>query len=75
MKYKWVGRYDPSLRMFRLLRLMWVRGDVGTGGYSAKFSVTLRPVVWHWRTECGGWLLTIFGIRLHFQKSWGGVHV
>ena len=73
MKLKWVGRYDPSNRLLRIARLIYERGVVGDGkGYSAKFSVGLRPTLFMWRRESDGWLLTILGLRLHHMKAWGG---
>lgn len=76
MKFKWVGRLDARLKMLRLFRVMWTRGKVGMpgGGYSAKFSVALRPSLLSFHREFDEWLLTILGVRLHFQKSHGGLH-
>ena len=72
-RVKWVGRLDRGNRLLRLFRVMWSVGQVGDGkGYSAKFSVGLRPTLFRWRREGDGWLLTVLGIRLHMQRSYGG---
>jgi hypothetical protein len=73
MIFKWVGRYDPRNRLLRLCRLVWDRGIVGDGkGYSVKLSLGLRPALLHWRREWDGWLATLFGVRVHFCRSYGG---
>lgn len=77
MRFKWVGRYDPGARMLRLARVMWERGTVGDGkGYSTKVSVALRPALFAWnRTGYPEWMLTVMGVRLHVQRSYGGIQV
>ena len=75
MKIKTVLRYDPSNRLLRLARLMWQRGSVGNGGYSAKLSVGLRPALFAFHRDWDGWRIIVAGIRVHFQKSFGGVFV
>lgn len=73
MRFKAVFRRDGY--MVRLFRVMWTRGIVGDGdGYSAKLSVAVRPTLFRWRSEYSGWLLTLFGVRVHFDKSFGGIH-
>jgi hypothetical protein len=73
VKFKTVFRRDGL--MVRLFRVMWTRGTVGDGkGYSCKFSVAVRPTLFRWRRELGGWLLTLAGVRLHFDRSYGGIH-
>jgi hypothetical protein len=70
---KRVMRYDSDNRMFRLFRIMWERGVVGDGnGYSAKVSLALTPRLFRWQREGDGWLLTFFGLRLHYRRSYGG---
>lgn len=61
----------------RLFRVMWQRGVVGDGkGYSCAFSVGLYPRVACWRREPRDeWRLWLCGIRFHFERSFGGVHV
>lgn len=77
LRVKWVGRYDPSARMVRLGRIMWERGTIGDGeGYSAKLSLALRPVLFGWsRTAYPEWMLTVAGLRIHYQRAYGGRHV
>jgi len=64
-------------RLLRLGRLVYHRGtpggEAGTpGGYSAKISLALTPVLFRWRSEYFGWILIVFGVRVHHQKSFGG---
>lgn len=74
--FRTVLRRDPSQRMLRLARVVWRRGTVGDGrGYSASLSLALRPALFSWRTEYSGWLLTVAGVRLHYQRSYGGIQV
>lgn len=73
--FKWVGRYDPTMRMLRLCRWVWVRGTVGDGnGYSAKFSIALWPSAFHAARSFDGWAVTVLGVRLHLQRSYGGIY-
>jgi hypothetical protein len=74
MTLKLVGRWSPPERMLRLARVIWSVGEgPGMGrGYSAKLSVALRPSLLAFRRECDGWLLTVCGLRLHYQRSYGG---
>lgn len=76
MNIKPIMRYDPSNRMLRLARLMWQRGKVGDGvGYSAKLSIGLRPAIFAFHRDWDGWRLTVLGVRLHHQRSYGGIFV
>lgn len=63
-------------RLFRVARAVWQRGVVGDGrGYSSSVSLALRPALFSWRKEWDGWLLTVAGVRLHYQRSYGGIQV
>lgn len=44
LRLKSVMRFDPTQGKFRIVRLMWERGNVGQpgGGYSGKLSLSLR---------------------------------
>lgn len=76
MMFKWVGRYQPTPRMLRLCRLMWRRGVCGNGkGYSTKLSVALVPVPFRVASAWDGWAVTVAGVRVHLQRSYGGIHV
>lgn len=73
--FLWVGRLDPNFKMLRLARVVWQRGRVGDGrGYSVKLSVGLRPKLFQWNCGTYEWALTFLGIRLHYQRSYGGIH-
>lgn len=67
--FKLVNRYDPRLKMLRLFRIIWTKGEWGKGGYDAKLSVALKPAIFRFHREHGAWLLTLCGVRLHYQKS------
>lgn len=75
-RFKWVGRVDRDMCIVRLFRVTWERGNgSGTGcGYSAKFSVALDP--WLFRMPHGDdthdFRCTLFGVRLHYTRSYGG---
>lgn len=76
MKFKWVGSWDSQSRNLRLFRVMWVRGRVGDGkGYSVKLSVALRPTLFAVRREFEALRVTLLGVRVHYQRSYGGLHV
>lgn len=78
--FKSVMRYDPNARLLRVCR--WggnvfdsARSKFDSGFfYSWKFSIGLRPSLFNWRRELDGWLLTVFGIRLHYCRSYGGMY-
>ena len=69
-----VFRYSASERMVRLLRLTWDRGNVGDGrGYSNKLSVGLQKSLFYFDKQvCGCWRMTLLGLHLSRQKSFGG---
>lgn len=74
-KVRWINRYDDSARMRRLARAVWQRGTVGDGqGYSVKLTLGLRPALLAWRREYGGWIATVAGLRVHYRRSYGGIH-
>lgn len=70
LRLKRVFRYDDSQKHVRLFRLMWERGTVGDGkGYSAKLAVGLLPKLFYYDDG----RLTIFGLRIHYARSYGGI--
>jgi len=70
---KLVLRYDPSWPKLRLVRFMWERGNVGDGqGTSNKLAIALRPRLFNAERSMDGWRLTVLGIEVHRQVSWGG---
>lgn len=76
IRIKRVMRLDTIQRHFRLFRVMWERGEVGfgNGGYSVKFSVALTAGLFGWhRDSRTDWMLTAFGLRLHYCRSYGGI--
>lgn len=78
LRARWIGRWDGCGRVLRLVRVMWERGTVGDGrGYSVKLSLGLRPKLFERRSEGHGrgWWLTLAGVRLHYQRAYGGIHV
>lgn len=75
MRIKRVMRFDEIQRHFRLFRLMWERGTVGDGsGYSVKLSVAVEPRLARFgRDATHDWLVTLFGVRVHYARSYGGI--
>lgn len=77
MRLKSVMLYDPQCRIFRIGRIVWRRGEgPGRGApanYDASLSLALCPP-WRLRfhREYGGWLISILGIRVHRNTSYGG---
>lgn len=80
MKFKTVLRWSPHEKLYRLFRIIWRRG-LGPGHglpghYDAELTVALCPP-WRFgfRLDLDGWRLWGFGVRLHHEKSFGGVIV
>lgn len=76
LRMRWLFRRDEIQRFYRICRVCWERGTPGQpgGGYSAKLSAA-----WDWRlfrlpkSDAGSdWRFTLFGIRLHYCRSYGG---
>jgi len=72
MTFKSVLRYSPPERLLRVFRVIWECGEPGLGGYSAKFSVGVKPSLFGFSSEFGGWCLTLLGVRLHYARAYGG---
>lgn len=75
IRVKRVLRLDEIQRHFRLFRVMWERGEVGVshGGYSAKLAVGITPKLLGYRRDAThDWLVTVFGLRVHYSRSYGG---
>lgn len=77
MKLKTVFTWDPKHIKVRLFRLLWQHGVVGdgSGGYSAKLSINIVPVLLGFEREYFGWRLTILGLQFHHLKAYGGIIV
>jgi hypothetical protein len=70
---KLLMRKDSNRRLFRLGRIVWRKGNPGTGdGYSASVSLAVHPIIFAYNRECFGWILTVAGMRMHHKKSYGG---
>jgi len=59
-------------RLLRLGRLVWAKGKPGEGGYSAKISLALTLCLLKWHFDRFDKIVTVFGIRIHYQKHFGG---
>ena len=80
MRLKTVFRYSPHEKLYRLFRVIWRRGKgPGVGApnnYDAELTFALcRPWWIGFRRECDGWRLWFAGLRVHHEKSFGGVIV
>lgn len=71
-RLRWIGRYSKRERMFRAMRLIWGRGTLGKGGYSAKISLAFRFKLLGWSRDWHEWDLTVAGTRLHYRRNYGG---
>lgn len=73
MQFKRVMRYDSRQKLYRLGRFLWSCGKVGDGkGFSVKFSIALSRALFQFRRDRNEWLLTLFGVRLHYRRAYGG---
>jgi hypothetical protein len=75
-RLRWVFRRDEIQRHFRIARIVWERGVPGLpgGGYSAKLSIALTPRLFLWERDEGHvWLLVLFGLRVGYTRSYGGI--
>lgn len=68
-----VCRWSATEKLLRLVRVVWARGHVGFGGYSAKVSLGLTPKLFHFRRGWNEFHLTLLGVRLHYLRSYGGM--
>jgi len=76
MKVKPVFRMAGTDWLFRLFRVTWTRGTVGDGtGYSCKLSLGLYPRIAGFIRGWNEWRLYVLGLRIHFQRDFGGIHV
>lgn len=75
MQFKSVMTWSAAESKVRLFRVIWERGIMGKGGYSACFSVALVPKLFSWGRDwfsANGWRLIVLGISLHYRTSYGG---
>lgn len=66
---------DRPRRLFRIGRIVWARGEPGSGdGYTAMLSAGLRPKPFSWRRSLVNheWILVVLGLRLHYYRSYSG---
>jgi hypothetical protein len=71
-------RRSSRERIFRVARAVWQHGAVGDGrGHPSSVSLALRPAWFSWHREPygRGWLPTLAGVRLHYERSYGGIQV
>ena len=66
--------WDQRALVLRLGRLVWARGKMMHGGYTAKLSLALTPRLFQFSREWKySFCLTLLGVRLHYERSYGGV--
>lgn len=66
--------WDSRAKLLRLGRLVWKCGE-GPGfgkGHCSMLSLALTPKLFGFRREHFDTFVTLFGVRLHFQRSFGG---
>jgi hypothetical protein len=74
MKIKSVLTYDSSCKRLRLFRCLWQYGIVGDGeGFSVALSCALTPQMFCLERAWSSIAVSLFGIRLHYQRSYGGI--
>jgi hypothetical protein len=79
MKVKSVFRWSPHERLYRIGRIIWRRGK-GPGhgaprNYDAQLTLALCPTLFRWESRSDCWFLRLLGIRIHYERSYGGVIV
>lgn len=76
LRMKWIFRRDTIQGFWRIVRIMWERGEPGQpgGGYSAKLTLAADPRLFRpWRRDARtDWRLTLAGLRVHYCRSYGG---
>ena len=76
--WKSVFRWDKEMRLLRIGRIIYQGGPKGSrpgvegGGYSAKLSIGLTPKLFGFHRGWHEWSFTLFGVRIHHLKSFGG---
>lgn len=82
MRLKWIGTWSKRESKLRIARIIWRRGEVGKGGHSSMLSVGIEKRFWRRQSaalKIEGWFLdwrlTICGLALHYERSYGGIHV
>jgi len=83
MRFKAVFRRDGIQGIYRLFRLVWVRGRPGfpapgkahSLGYSAKLSFALSKKPFGWSRTGNNWKLHVLFVRVHYCRSYAGVMV
>ena len=79
MTLKTVFRYSKADGLFRLFRVIWKHGKGAGHGYPEnyhgvlKMALSKKPFFFRWRNDDK--VLTVFFIRLTFEKSFGGIPV
>lgn len=82
MTARWVWRYDPTIKLLRIVRFIWEVGQCGDGnGYSNKLSVGLylkpklfgRDGIFGYDSALWARSVTLFGVRFHYMRSYGGM--
>lgn len=66
--------WDSRAKLLRIGRLVWKRGD-GPGfgkGWCSKLSLALTPRVARFDRAWHEWAVTLLGVRIHYQRSYGG---
>lgn len=79
MTFKPVFRYDPTIMVLRLFRVIWKRGKGAGYGYPDhyhgvfKSALSKKPFFIRWKPDDK--VVTIFFIRVTFEKCYGGIPV
>lgn len=85
MKIKPVFTWSPAERKVRLFRVIWEREalavihyttleerDIKSRSYSAMVSFSLVPRIFKTVPMLSGFDVTVLGVRVHHQRSYGG---
>lgn len=79
LKFKPVFRHDPTMKIFRLFRVIWRRGRGaglgGSGNYHGVFKVALSRRMFGFSRLPNDMVVTVVWIRFTYEKSYGGIPV
>lgn len=64
--------WDRHARIYRLLRGVRDKYKEGQFRYSEKITFGLQPKLLHVKREYWGLIVCVFGLRFHYQRSYGG---
>lgn len=73
LRFKKVMRWDGRAKILRLFRVFRNCHEPRNGeNYAWKLSLALTPRLFHWYRDSCDLFIILSGIRLHYQRAYGG---